>query len=105
MSAIALLTAKREEIAELCRQYGVRRLRLFGSATTDAWSEISSDIDFLAEFDDPPPGINRFKQQFGLAARLEQILGRPVDLVDWNAARNPLFREQAEQSSREWYAA
>ena len=29
-----LLEAKREGLAQLCRQYHVRRLELFGSATT-----------------------------------------------------------------------
>lgn len=42
---------------------------------------------------------------FGLREDLMVLFGRRVDLVDWNAARNPYFREQAESEAVELYAA
>ena len=46
------LVIDRQAIAALCGKYAVRRLVLFGSAGTDHFDEVTSDIDFLVEFDD-----------------------------------------------------
>lgn len=100
-----LLEANRQAIGALCRRYGVVRLRVFGSALRPDWNEHTSDFDFLAEFGAPPEGINRFDQQFGLQADLERLLGRPVDVVDWHAAKKPIFRKIAESQAKEVYAA
>jgi predicted nucleotidyltransferase len=105
MGAMALLESKSEQIAALCRRYGVVRLRLFGSALRPDWDERRSDFDFLAEIGAPPPGVGPFDQQFGLQVDLELLLERPVDLVDWRAARKPAFRETAEAQAMEVYAA
>ena len=105
MTALEVLERHRPAIEKLCRQYGVRRLRLFGSGSRADWDPSTSDFDFLVEFGPPPPGIDPFLQQFGLLVRLEALLNRPVDLVDWNAAKKPLFRQVAESQAMEWYAA
>ena len=104
MHAMAHLSSKQSEIEELCRKYAVKRLRLFGSALREDWDPESSDFDFLAEFG-PPVGMNAFDQLTGLLLDLEALLGRRVDVVDWNAARNPFFKRHAERSAKELYAA
>ena len=104
MHAVELLRSKRNGIEELCRKYAVKRLRLFGSALREDWDPESSDFDFLAEFG-PPVGMNAFDQFMGLLLDLEALLGRKVDVVDWNAARNPFFKRHAERSAKEFYAA
>jgi predicted nucleotidyltransferase len=105
MSAQEYLASKRSEIEALCRKYGVVRLRLFGSAVRDDWNEQTSDFDFLAEFTDPPDGLNLFRQFFGFLVDLEDVVGRRVDVVDWKAATKPNFRAIAESEAKEWYAA
>lgn len=105
MNPLTLLQLKKEAIAGLCCHYGVIRLRVFGSALRPDWQESQSDFDFLADFGAPPPGINLFDQQFGLQVDLERLLGRPVDVVDWGAARKPVFRQLAEAQAEEIYAA
>ncbi|MCC6729522.1 MAG: nucleotidyltransferase domain-containing protein [Chthonomonadales bacterium] len=105
MGPLELLESKQREIEALCLRYGVARLRVFGSALRPDWDERNSDFDFLAEFAPPPPGINLFDQQFGLQVDLERLLGRPVDIVDWAAARKPLFRQVAAAQAKEIYAA
>lgn len=102
---LTLLEGNRSNIESLCRDYGVVRLRVFGSSVRSEWNPDTSDFDFLVEFGAPPPGINLFKQQFGLQVALEKLLGRSVDLVDWNATKKPHFREIAEREALEWYAA
>lgn len=81
------LVLDRKAIAALCREYGVRRLVLFGSAVTGAFDAATSDVDFLVEFADSVP--DRFDAYFGLKEGLETLLGRPVDLVDPAALKNP----------------
>ncbi|MCW5942212.1 MAG: nucleotidyltransferase domain-containing protein [Fimbriimonadaceae bacterium] len=105
MDGLELVEARRSQIGTLCRKYGVKRLRLFGSALRPDWRSASSDFDFLAEFGPPPPGINPFDQQFGLQVDLEKLLGRSVDVVDWDAAKKPLFRQMAESLTKDVYAS
>ena len=104
MRALEHLNSKRNGIEELCRKYAVKRLRLFGSALREDWDPESSDFDFLAEFG-PPVGMNAFDQFMGFLLDLEALLGRKVDVVDWNAARNPFFKRHAERSAKDLYAA
>ena len=71
---------RRTELKALCRRYGVRRLELFGSAATGQETLGESDLDFLVEFDSLLPG-GYADAYFGLHESLEQLFGRPVDLV------------------------
>jgi hypothetical protein len=42
------------------------------------------------------------KSQFmGFLLDREALLGRNVDVIDWNAARNPFFERHAERSAKE----
>ncbi len=102
---IALIERNLEAIAALCREYGVLRLELFGSAATGEFDPESSDIDFLIEY--PPdydlgPWLTRY---FELQERLETLLGRPVDLIMVGAPRNPYFIKSMNASRRLLYAA
>lgn len=104
MRAEQLLRKKQQDIEALCGKYAVKRLRLFGSALREDWNPESSDFDFLAEFG-PPIGMNAFDQLMGFILDMEELLGRKVDVVDWNAAKNPFFKRHADRSARELYAA
>lgn len=92
-----------EAIRRACRKYGVRRLQVFGSATTDRFDPQSSDIDFLVEF--APGNPNLFHDYFDLKSELEAITGRPVDLVDSGSVRNPYFKASVAATVRDLYAA
>jgi predicted nucleotidyltransferase len=104
MSAmIPILEQHREQIAALCRKYGIRKLELFGSAARGDFDPISSDIDLFFEFDSDPTGLaDRF---FGLSEELEKLLGRPVDLVSGLDVRNPYFLQVANRHRMSLYAA
>jgi predicted nucleotidyltransferase len=104
MRAEQFLGSRREGIEALCRKYAVTRLRLFGSALSENWDPDTSDFDFLAEFG-PPAAMNAFDRYMGFVLDLEALLGRKVDVVDWNAAKNPFFKRHAERSARELYAS
>ena len=92
------------ELAELCRRYRVLSLSLFGSAVRDDFDPERSDYDFLVDFQALQPG-QYADAYFGLLESLEQLLGRPVDLVVASAIKNPYFRQSVEQTRALLYAA
>lgn len=100
----AALQQHKDEIEALCRQYGVLRLDLFGSATGPTFDPATSDYDFLVEFDacNVPGYADRY---LGLLEELTSLLGRPVDLVVERAIRNPYFKEGVNRSRQLFYAA
>lgn len=67
---------------------GVRRLAFFGSGARDALGP-NSDIDVLVEFEGSPT----FDRFMDLNFRLEEILGRRVDLVTPSALK-PIMKEE-----------
>jgi uncharacterized protein len=71
------LRAKRQAIAAAGREFGARRIRVFGSVARGEESA-DSDVDFLVDL---PPGYDLFKQRMPLAERLAEITGRNLDLV------------------------
>ena len=103
LEMIPLLEQHRQQIAGLCRKYGVRKLELFGSAARDDFDPERSDVDFFFAFDaDPSALADRF---FGLMEDLEQLLGRKVDLVSSQDVHNPYFLQVANQHRVTLYAA
>lgn len=98
-----MVVLDREAIVDACRRFGVRRLAVFGSATTDHFDEQRSDVDFLVEFAHLPAA--GFDAYFGLKDELEALLGRPVDLVMPSALENPYFAASVEATAEELYAA
>ena len=101
----AAIADKKEDLAELCRRYGVARLEVFGSAARGAdFDPQSSDADFLVEFSSDG-GVAPFDQFFDLAEALSMILGRPVDLVEPGAINNPCLRAAINRSRGLVYAS
>jgi predicted nucleotidyltransferase len=77
---------------------------VFGSAATGDFDERSSDIDLLVDFEDMP-FADRADAYLGLLTGLEALFGRPIDLVEVGAIRNPYIRQDIEQSRTLLYAA
>lgn len=101
MDAVATLDL--QAIGRACERFGVKRLRIFGSATSGRFDPVASDLDFLVDFS--PGNPNLFHDYFDLKFELERIVGRPVDLVDAGSLRNPYFRASALASAQDVYAA
>jgi predicted nucleotidyltransferase len=88
------LSLPRGEFLDACRRHHVYRLAVFGSVLRDDFRR-DSDIDFLVKFenDDAGPWMSRLTE---LQEDLARVLGRPVDVVDWNSverSRNPYRRD------------
>lgn len=92
----------RPEIGDLCRKLKVKRLDIFGSATSDDFRP-DSDVDVLVQFERDNGGL--FDRYFELKESLENILGRAVDVVVEEAIANPYFKSEVECSRRNVYAA
>lgn len=85
--------SKREQILQVARRHGVTRVRVFGSmARGDAGPQ--SDVDLLVDVGPEPtpwfPG--------GLVAELEDLLGRPVQVVTERGLKG-LLRERVLQEA------
>lgn len=94
-----------EELAEICRRHDVARLEVFGSlARGTDFDPATSDADFLVEFH-ASAQLGPFDQYFALAAALRDALGRPVDLVEPDALRNPYLRAAINRSRELIYAS
>jgi hypothetical protein len=73
------ISVDQANLSDFCRQHGIVKLSLFGSASRDDFDAARSDVDLLVEF---APGVSRslFKL-VRLEHDLEQIFHRPVDLT------------------------
>lgn len=91
-------------LLSLCRQYRVRELSLFGSATDATFDPGASDIDFLVTFEPMPPA-EHMRSYFGLLEDLEALFQRKVDLVEQASIRNPFVLASILKSKVDLYAA
>lgn len=99
-----LIKKTHADLIQLCRRYRVHRLELFGSAARDDFDPKTSDLDFLVEFEPCSPS-DHYEHYFGLLESLRALFGRPVDLVEAKAMRNPYFIRRVNQSRTSIYAA
>ena len=77
---------------------------LFGSAATADFDPGRSDFDLTVDFA-PPEGMGLAEQFFGFQAEVAALLGRPVDLLERRAIRNPYLRRAIEREEVLLYAA
>ena len=98
-----LLSARPNElVVRICRRFRVERLYLFGSAADERFDSDHSDLDFLVALEEQPPS-EYADNYLGLAQALEELFGRPVDLVTERSIRNPYFRETVFNARRLLY--
>jgi len=83
------LRTKKSQIEQLSKQFGARRVRVFGSVARRE-ETADSDIDFLVDF---PKGYDLFLQRLPLTEQLKTMLNRNVDLIPEHEL-NPHMREQ-----------
>jgi uncharacterized protein len=112
-----MLDAYRDQLRRLCEAHRVHRLELFGSAVRGGgFDPDASDYDFFVEFADDAqpsgshaggkqPAAGAFKRYMGLKFGLEELLGRPVDLVEIGAVTNPYFLRHTASSRVEVFRA
>ena len=85
MNRDEVLNVLRTHKATLVQRFGVVDLALFGSIVRDQATD-DSDVDILVRFDSPATS----KRYFGVQFYIEDLLGRPVDLVTDKALREEM---------------
>jgi len=98
------ITAKREEIAKLCRTHHVQRLAVFGSAVREDFDPRKSDVDLLVAFEPAPP-VELVRNLEGLQTELVTLFGRPVDLIREGVIKNVYRLRSIERDKVLLYAA
>ena len=86
--------------SDLCRQYGIRRLSVFGSVLGRT-RRPDSDLDLIIEFF---PGRTPGFAFARLGAQLSELFGMQVDLHTPNSLSR-YFRDEVLREAREVYAA
>jgi predicted nucleotidyltransferase len=98
--AVPGLAVDAEQLAGVCRRYGIARLDVFGSVSRGEAGP-SSDIDVLYEL---APGSRLGWDIEDLAQELSKLLGRRVDLISRNSLHERL-RDVILAEARLLYAA
>lgn len=86
------------EIIKLCKTHKVKSLYAFGSVLTDNFDK-ESDIDLVVDFsnmDVEDYADNYFNFKFSL----QDLLKRPIDLLEEKAIKNPYFRQSINQQRK-----
>ena len=99
-----LIEERHDDFVQLCRKHHVRKIELFGSALTDSFDTLSSDLDFIVSFEDIEPE-DYVDAYFGLLEGLQELFQRRIDLVMESAIRNPYFLREIEKTRTLLYAA
>jgi len=93
MTLRQLIAEKRDDIVSIATRHGARNIRLFGSVVRGEDGP-DSDVDLLV--DAGPTTSSWFPA--GLILDLQQILGRPVEIVT-ERGLNPLVRQRVLQEA------
>ena len=86
------------DISNLCKQYNVKSLYVFGSVLTDRFNN-KSDIDMIVAFNQMP--VESYADNyFDLKFTLQDVLKRPVDLLEEQAIKNPYFLQNINRTKQ-----
>lgn len=88
---MTLLDKYMHEIKALCERHRVKKLYAFGSVLTKGFND-NSDIDLIVDFEST--GVASYADNyFDLKFSLQDLLNRPIDLLEEKAMKNPYFQE------------
>jgi predicted nucleotidyltransferase len=87
-----------KDITTLCKTHKVKSLYAFGSILTKDFNS-ESDIDLIVEFQ-PFDVLDYADNYYDLKFSLENILKRPIDLLEEKAIKNPYFRQTINQNKQ-----
>ncbi len=95
-----LIERNMAQIVALCERHKVVALYVFGSVLTDKFNK-DSDVDFSVIFDRDSLSLLEYGDNyFDFKFALEDLLHRDVDLIEYNAVRNPYFKEELDETKR-----
>ena len=83
------------DIRKLCSHYNVKELYAFGSVLTNEFNT-ESDVDLVVDFD-PIDTALYADNYYDFKFSLQNILKRPIDLLEEKAIKNPYFKQNLNQ--------
>ena len=89
-------------VAEFCKRWKIREFALFGSVLREDFSP-RSDVDVVVSFDSGAAWS--LLDLASMQEQLSELFGRPVDLIELEALRNPYRRAAILGSKQVVYAA
>ena len=95
---------QQDKIADACREYGIDRLFIFGSAIRDDFRPGESDIDLLVEFG-PIDITKKFHAFLGAREAFRRIFQADVDLLMQGAVKNKVIANEIDRTKKLIYAA
>ena len=100
----SLIKQKEAEITAFCKQFGIQKLFVFGSALRDIYRPGESDIDLLIEFQ-PMDIRKRVHVYFAALDALKNVFQSDVDLVMLGAVKNRIIAKEIDRTKRLVYGA
>jgi hypothetical protein len=100
-----ILLEHASDIKLLCMENHVKALFVFGSVLTDEFDEATSDMDFVVELQKNSDPIVIGESMLNLWNGLEQTFSRPVDLLRLENVRNPILKQEIEETKVVVYEA
>ena len=99
VSKIPIIGAHYAQLTQLCEQYRVEKLYVFGSVITERFNPLTSDIDLIVELQPRPP------TEYGGALidfriDLEALFERKVDLLSDQPIKNIIFKRVVERTKQ-----
>jgi len=85
-----------DQINTLCAAHKVKSLFAFGSVVFNNL-KAGSDVDLIVDIDSNDP-IDYSDNYFDLKIQLEEILNRPVDLLEDKVVKNPYLKNQIDNT-------
>ena len=89
-------------LTQLCVKNKVKSLYVFGSVLTNRFNN-DSDIDMIVDIDSTNP-LEYANYYFNLKFALQDLLNRPIDLLENKAIRNSYLRQEIDNSKQLIYA-
>lgn len=83
------------ELKNLCRNYHVVELFVFGSVAKGNFTQ-QSDIDFLVQFSGVNP-LDYFDNFMDFKSSLEKLFSRNVDLLEIQTLKNPILKKSIDR--------
>ena len=89
-------------LTQLCVKNKVKSLYVFGSVLTSRFNN-DSDIDMIVDIESTNP-LEYANYYFNLKFALQDLLNRPIDLLENKAVRNSYLRQEIDNSKQLIYA-
>jgi uncharacterized protein len=86
-----------DDFKDLCVDHNVKLLYAFGSAVTEKFDPITSDIDLIVEIEDIDP-LERGEKLIDLWDKFEIFFNKKIDLLTDSSIKNPILRRNIDNT-------